>query len=212
MITITQVTHRIIVSVTSSILGFLTGITIDFRPSAPSVIACFATLAVVVGSLIILVVASYGPGPARIRPQWYLYPETAGISMYLAWVALKNLEVSSGRLNRWCQFPCSKFQGAYSYIIESVRTFSTSWRKLLRLTAIVRAIFHCMVLQLQLDYHAKIFWSQNSNSLSVNVSRYRNYLVRYNVFCVCSWSSIPSSTLPEAVSLLQGSPRGTYFE
>lgn len=69
MITITQVTHRIIVSVTSSILGFLTGITIDFRPSAPSVIACFATLAVVVGSLIILVVASYGPGPARIRPQ-----------------------------------------------------------------------------------------------------------------------------------------------
>ncbi|KAG1796341.1 uncharacterized protein HD556DRAFT_1307077 [Suillus plorans] len=42
-----EVTHRIIVSVTSSILGFLTGITIDFRPSAPSVIACFATLAVV---------------------------------------------------------------------------------------------------------------------------------------------------------------------
>ncbi|KAG1795688.1 uncharacterized protein HD556DRAFT_1442014 [Suillus plorans] len=36
-----------VLSVTSSILGFLTGITIDFRPSAPSVIACFATLAVV---------------------------------------------------------------------------------------------------------------------------------------------------------------------
>ncbi|KAG1858589.1 hypothetical protein C8R48DRAFT_775026 [Suillus tomentosus] len=64
-----EVTHEIAVSVTSSILGFLTGITVDFKPSTPLVIACFATLAVVVGSLIILVVASYGPGPARIRPQ-----------------------------------------------------------------------------------------------------------------------------------------------
>jgi hypothetical protein len=69
VIMITQVTDGITVSVTSSILGFLAGITVDFKPSAPSVIACFATLAVVVGSLIILVVASYSPGPARIRPQ-----------------------------------------------------------------------------------------------------------------------------------------------
>ncbi|KAG1852162.1 hypothetical protein F4604DRAFT_1933728 [Suillus subluteus] len=58
-----------VLSVMSSILRFLTGITIDFKLSAPSVIACFATLSVVLGSLLVLVVASYGPGLAWIRPQ-----------------------------------------------------------------------------------------------------------------------------------------------
>lgn len=56
-------------SVTSSILGFFAGVASDFRPSTPLMIACFTTLGVVVGSLIILVIASYGPGLARIRPQ-----------------------------------------------------------------------------------------------------------------------------------------------
>ncbi|KAG1892963.1 uncharacterized protein F5891DRAFT_986287 [Suillus fuscotomentosus] len=43
-----ELAHGITISVTTSILGFLAGITIDFKPSAPSVIACFAMLAVVV--------------------------------------------------------------------------------------------------------------------------------------------------------------------
>ncbi|KAG1886922.1 uncharacterized protein F5891DRAFT_1200307 [Suillus fuscotomentosus] len=58
-----------VLSVAGSILGFLAGVATDFKPSAPLMIASLITLGVVVGSLIVLVLASYGPGPARIRPQ-----------------------------------------------------------------------------------------------------------------------------------------------
>ncbi|KIK34657.1 hypothetical protein CY34DRAFT_17569 [Suillus luteus UH-Slu-Lm8-n1] len=58
-----------VLSVTDSIFGFFAGVASDFKPSTSLMIACFATLGVVVGSLLVLVVASYGPGLARIRPQ-----------------------------------------------------------------------------------------------------------------------------------------------
>ncbi|KAG0695164.1 hypothetical protein DFH29DRAFT_1005687 [Suillus ampliporus] len=58
-----------VLSVTGSILGFLTGVATDFKPSAPLMIASLVTLGVVVGLLLVLVVASYGSGPARVRPQ-----------------------------------------------------------------------------------------------------------------------------------------------
>ncbi|KIK31910.1 hypothetical protein CY34DRAFT_111188 [Suillus luteus UH-Slu-Lm8-n1] len=60
---------RITASVTGSILGFFSGVVTDFKPSAPLMIISFATLGVVVASLVVLVLASYGPGPARVRPQ-----------------------------------------------------------------------------------------------------------------------------------------------
>jgi hypothetical protein len=56
-------------SVAGSVLGFLSGVAIHFRLSNPLIIAMFATLAVVVGFLFVLVVVSFGLGPARIRPQ-----------------------------------------------------------------------------------------------------------------------------------------------
>lgn len=58
-----------VLSVAGSILGFLSGVAIDFKPSAPLMIASLITLGIVVGSLLVLVFASYGPGPARVRPQ-----------------------------------------------------------------------------------------------------------------------------------------------
>ncbi|KAG2053006.1 hypothetical protein BDR06DRAFT_1009118 [Suillus hirtellus] len=58
-----------VLSVTGSILRFLSGVATDFKPSAPLMIATLTTLGIVVGSLLILVLASYGPGPARLRPQ-----------------------------------------------------------------------------------------------------------------------------------------------
>jgi hypothetical protein len=69
MIMIACVSHRITGSVTGSILGFLSGVATDFKPSAPLMISSLATLGVVVGSLLVLVFASYGPGPVRVRPQ-----------------------------------------------------------------------------------------------------------------------------------------------
>jgi hypothetical protein len=69
-IIITCVAYRIFVSVTSSIFGFFAGVALNFRPSTPLMIACFTTLGVVVGSLIVLVVASYSPGLARMQLQW----------------------------------------------------------------------------------------------------------------------------------------------
>ncbi|KAG1779681.1 hypothetical protein EV702DRAFT_1195054 [Suillus placidus] len=58
-----------VLSVTGSILGFFSGVVTDFKPSAPLMIMSFVTLGVVVASLFVLVLASYGPGPARVRPQ-----------------------------------------------------------------------------------------------------------------------------------------------
>ncbi|KAG2739668.1 hypothetical protein P692DRAFT_201873011 [Suillus brevipes Sb2] len=58
-----------VLSVTGSILGFLSGVATDFKPSAPIMAATLITLGVVMGSLLVLVLASYGPGPARVRPQ-----------------------------------------------------------------------------------------------------------------------------------------------
>jgi hypothetical protein len=63
------VSNRITGSVTGSILGFLSGVATDFKPSAPIMAATLITLGVVMGSLLVLVLASYGPGPARVRPQ-----------------------------------------------------------------------------------------------------------------------------------------------
>ncbi|KAG2029662.1 hypothetical protein BDR03DRAFT_987621 [Suillus americanus] len=60
---------RITGSVTGSILGFLSGVATDFKPSAPIMAATLIMLGVVMGSLLVLVLASYGPGPARVRPQ-----------------------------------------------------------------------------------------------------------------------------------------------
>lgn len=68
-IMIACVSDRITASVTGSILGFFSGVVTDFKPSAPLMIISFATLGVVVASLVVLVLASYGPGPARVRPQ-----------------------------------------------------------------------------------------------------------------------------------------------
>ncbi|KAG1783332.1 hypothetical protein EV702DRAFT_1041021 [Suillus placidus] len=56
---------RITGSVMGSILGFFSGVVTDFKPSAPLMIMSFITLGVVVASLFVLVLASYGPGPAR---------------------------------------------------------------------------------------------------------------------------------------------------
>ncbi|KAG0694142.1 hypothetical protein DFH29DRAFT_1006601 [Suillus ampliporus] len=58
-----------VLSVMGSILGFLSGVTTDFKPFAPLMITSLITLSVVVASLVVLVLASYGPGPARVRPQ-----------------------------------------------------------------------------------------------------------------------------------------------
>lgn len=63
------VTHGISTSVISAILGFLAGVAADFKPSTSLMIACFTTLGVVIGSLLVLVVASYGPGLSRTWPQ-----------------------------------------------------------------------------------------------------------------------------------------------
>ncbi|KAG0701806.1 hypothetical protein DFH29DRAFT_875620 [Suillus ampliporus] len=72
---------RITSSVTGSILGFLSGVATDFKPSAPLMVSSIVTLGIVVSSLLVLVLASYGPGPARGTaadtewnvPQAYLY-------------------------------------------------------------------------------------------------------------------------------------------
>ncbi|KIK41669.1 hypothetical protein CY34DRAFT_107206 [Suillus luteus UH-Slu-Lm8-n1] len=56
-------------SMMGSILGFLSGVAIDFKPSAPLMIASIITLGIVLASLLVLVLASCGPGPARVRPQ-----------------------------------------------------------------------------------------------------------------------------------------------
>ncbi|KAG1879047.1 hypothetical protein F4604DRAFT_1923189 [Suillus subluteus] len=55
-----------VLSVVGSILGFLSGVATDFKPSAPLIIASLITLGIVVGSLLVLVVASFSPGPARV--------------------------------------------------------------------------------------------------------------------------------------------------
>ncbi|KAG2737390.1 hypothetical protein P692DRAFT_20761925, partial [Suillus brevipes Sb2] len=60
---------RITGSVMGAILGFLSGVAINFKPSAPLMVASIITLGVVMASLLVLVVASYGPGPTRVRPQ-----------------------------------------------------------------------------------------------------------------------------------------------
>ncbi|KAG2092957.1 uncharacterized protein F5147DRAFT_779520 [Suillus discolor] len=65
LIVITSIpTSFCVLSVITSILGFFAGVVSNFRPSTPLMIACFTTLGVVVGSLIVLVVASYGPSLA----------------------------------------------------------------------------------------------------------------------------------------------------
>ncbi|KAG2133397.1 hypothetical protein BD769DRAFT_1665667 [Suillus cothurnatus] len=70
LVVITSIpTSFCVLSVTSSIFGFFAGVASNFRPSTPLMIARPTTLGVVVGSLIVLVVASYGPGLARMRPQ-----------------------------------------------------------------------------------------------------------------------------------------------
>ncbi|KAG2125094.1 hypothetical protein DEU56DRAFT_916702 [Suillus clintonianus] len=58
-----------VLSVAGAILGFLSGVATDFKPSAPLMVSSLVTLGVVVSSLLVLVLASYGPGPARVRPQ-----------------------------------------------------------------------------------------------------------------------------------------------
>ncbi|KAG2355219.1 hypothetical protein BDR07DRAFT_1493447 [Suillus spraguei] len=52
-----------------SILGFLSGAITDLSPSAPLIIACIVTLCIMASLLLVLVIASYGPGLARMRPQ-----------------------------------------------------------------------------------------------------------------------------------------------
>ncbi|KAG0691528.1 hypothetical protein DFH29DRAFT_1018774 [Suillus ampliporus] len=48
---------------------FSHGVTTDFKPSSPLMIASLNYAGIVVASLLVLVLASYGPGLARLRPQ-----------------------------------------------------------------------------------------------------------------------------------------------
>ncbi|KAG1784892.1 uncharacterized protein HD556DRAFT_1451275 [Suillus plorans] len=70
LIIITSIpTFFCVLSVIGSILGFLSGVITDLSPSAPIIIACIVTLCIVACLLVVLVIASYGPSLARMRPQ-----------------------------------------------------------------------------------------------------------------------------------------------
>ncbi|KAG2361601.1 hypothetical protein BDR07DRAFT_1485663 [Suillus spraguei] len=62
-------TFLCVLSAIGSILGFLSGAITDLSPSAPLIIACIVTLCIMASLLLVLVIASYGPGLARMRPQ-----------------------------------------------------------------------------------------------------------------------------------------------
>ncbi|KAG1893337.1 uncharacterized protein F5891DRAFT_1196569 [Suillus fuscotomentosus] len=70
LVVITSIpTFFCVLSVIGAMLGFLAGIFANFKPSTFLVVSNFVMLSVVVCLLLVLAIASYGPGLARMRPQ-----------------------------------------------------------------------------------------------------------------------------------------------